>query len=195
MRKTLVTLTVVGLIWIGYTIWPLHDLFRLVRAIEARDLATVAQHMNFQALRTSLANQVVEAHLRQSRATASPLVQSAAAAAFAITDPVLARVVSLEAVAELLKAGWPVTITRELPPSHYGGITGSGMANVWHVFANSEYGIGRFEVLLPPTAPPEHQFGLGFRLTQWRWKLSNIKLPPRIQALLADELARAVKAR
>jgi hypothetical protein len=37
MRKTIATVVILGLVWIGYIAWPLYDLV-LVRAIETRDL-------------------------------------------------------------------------------------------------------------------------------------------------------------
>ena len=37
MRKILATLLVLGIVWVGYTAWPLYDLFVLLRAIEARE--------------------------------------------------------------------------------------------------------------------------------------------------------------
>jgi hypothetical protein len=36
MRKILATLLVLGIVWVGYTAWPLYDLFVLLRAISAR---------------------------------------------------------------------------------------------------------------------------------------------------------------
>lgn len=36
MRKAIASVVVLGIIWIGYTAWPLYDLLALVRAIETR---------------------------------------------------------------------------------------------------------------------------------------------------------------
>jgi hypothetical protein len=36
MRKTMVTVTLLGLVWIGYLVWPVYDLLVLIRAIETR---------------------------------------------------------------------------------------------------------------------------------------------------------------
>jgi hypothetical protein len=35
MRKTAATLLILGLVWIGYTAWPLYELIVLLRAIES----------------------------------------------------------------------------------------------------------------------------------------------------------------
>jgi hypothetical protein len=45
MRKTLATLLALGIVLVGYTAWPLYDLFVLLRAIEASDIGTVTQHV------------------------------------------------------------------------------------------------------------------------------------------------------
>ena len=54
MRKTLATLLALGIVLVGYTAWPLYDLFVLLRAIEARDIGTVTQHVYFDRIRASL---------------------------------------------------------------------------------------------------------------------------------------------
>ena len=85
MRKTTAALIVVGLIWIGYTAWPVYDLLVLVRATETRDVDTVTRHVYFDALRRSLTNQVVAAYVRRTGIQISPLAQSMAAAALGIS--------------------------------------------------------------------------------------------------------------
>ena len=61
MRKTIVALVVIGLVWVGSTASPLYELTVLVRAIDARDQATVAQHVNCDRVRVSLTEQVMAA--------------------------------------------------------------------------------------------------------------------------------------
>src|SRR5260370_15786280 len=41
MRRALLTVPVLGLVWIGYMAWPVYDLLVLVRAIETRDVERV----------------------------------------------------------------------------------------------------------------------------------------------------------
>src|SRR6266480_2009075 len=50
MRRTLLTLVILGLVWIGYIAWPIYDLLVLIRAIETRDVNTVTRHVYFEAL-------------------------------------------------------------------------------------------------------------------------------------------------
>jgi hypothetical protein len=47
MPKTIITLLVIALVWIGYIVWPLYELALMVRAIDERDLPTVTRHVNF----------------------------------------------------------------------------------------------------------------------------------------------------
>ena len=56
MRRALLTVAVLGLIWIGYMAWPVYDLLVLVRAIETRDVERVVRHVYFDAVRISLTN-------------------------------------------------------------------------------------------------------------------------------------------
>jgi hypothetical protein len=192
MRKTIATLVVLSLILIGYAAWPLYDLLVLVRAIETRDVGTVTQHVYFDQVRISLTDQVVAAYVRRTGIQISPLARSMAAAALSIADPVVKKLISPEALSELLAVGWPVAVVPDPPPGTI-GITRSTMGTIWQVFANSEYGLGRFEVAAPAALPPQQRFGLTFRLLQWRWRLVAVTLPENIQNLLADELIKATR--
>jgi hypothetical protein len=192
MRKTIATLVVLSLILIGYTAWPLYDLFVLVRAIETRDVGTVTRHVYFDQVRISLTNQVVAAYVRRTGIQISPLARSMAAAALGIADPVVKKLISPEALSELLAVGWPVAVVPDPTPGTI-GITRSTVGTIWQIFANSEYGLGRFEVAAPAVLPPQQRFQLTFRLLQWRWRLVAVTLPENIQNLLADELIKVTR--
>jgi len=192
MRKTIATLVVLGLILIGYTAWPLYDLFVLVRAIETRDVGTVTRHVYFDRVRISLTDQVVAAYVRRTGIQISPLARSMAAAALSIADPVVKKLISPEALSELLAVGWPVAVVPDPPPGTI-GITRSTIGNIWQIFGNSKYGVGRFEVAAPAVLPPQQRFRLTFRLLQWRWRLVAVTRPENIQNLLADELIKATR--
>jgi Protein of unknown function (DUF2939) len=193
MRKTILTLAVLALAWLGYVAWPLYDLYVLVRAFEMRDVETVTRHVYFDSVRRSLADQVVAAYVRRSGIQVSPLVQGMAGAAFAIADPIVGKVISPEALSQFLTTGWPVTVAPDVP-SDAVGISSKSLGNAWQVFVASEYGLGRFSVSLPQSLSPPRRFGLEFRLLQWRWRLTGLVLPESIQNALADELAKLMKA-
>src|SRR6266403_30929 len=78
MRKTIATFVVLSAILIGYTAWPLYDLFVLVRAIETRGVDTVVRHVYFDQVRISLTNQIVAAYVRPTGVQDSPLARSMA---------------------------------------------------------------------------------------------------------------------
>jgi hypothetical protein len=89
MQKTVVALVIIGLVWVSYTAWPLFELTALVRAIDARDLATVAQHVNFDRVRLSITEQVVAAYVRRSGIKPGLFAQQAIVVALSIADPVV----------------------------------------------------------------------------------------------------------
>lgn len=192
LRKTLLTLVVLAPLWICYTAWPLHDISVLLQAVETRDLKTLKQHLYFDSVRRSLSEQIVDAYIRRSGVQVSPLLRSVPGAALAIADPVVAKVISPEALSDFLTRGWPAAVLPDVP-SGADGISSKTVANVWQVYMASEYGLGRFNVLLPHSVARPQRFGLEFRLLQWRWQLTAITLPENIQNTLADELAKAIR--
>src|SRR5262245_60004974 len=120
MRKTVAALIVIGIIWIGYTAWPLYDVSVLVHAIGTRDVATVTRYVYFDAVRKSITSQVVTAYTRRTGAHISPLAQSVAAAALGIANPVVNKLISPDALSELLAVGWPVAVAPDPPPGTVG---------------------------------------------------------------------------
>jgi len=129
MRKTIATVVILGLVWIGYIAWPLYDLV-LVRAIETRDLDTVTRGVYFDAVRASLTS-------RRTRINISPLGQSVAVGSLGIADSIVKKLISPEALSELLRVGWPATVVSNLPPDTV-GITSSTIGTIWQIFENSK---------------------------------------------------------
>src|SRR5215831_19396360 len=104
-------------------------------------------------------------------------------AAASIADPVVKRLVSAEALTELLAVGWPITVLPDRPPGT-NGITRSTIGTIWQIFGNSEYGLGRFEVAGPAALPPRQRFSLTFRLLQWRWRCERQRKNRDIEGLI-----------
>ena len=192
MRKTIATVATLFLIWIGYTAWPLYDLWVLVHAMETHDVGTVTRLVYFDAVRVSLTNQVMAAYVRRTRINISPFAQSVAAGALGMANPIVHKLISPEALSELFGMGWPVTVNSDPPPGTV-GITERTIGTIWQIFRNSEYGFARFEVAAPSVLPPQQRFRLTFRLLQWRWRLVAVTLPETIQNLLGDELAKVLR--
>jgi Protein of unknown function (DUF2939) len=191
MRRALLTVAVLGLVWIGYMAWPVYDLLVLVRAIETRDVEKVVRHVYFDAVRISLTNQVVDAYVRRTGIQIGPLRRNIAAAA--IANPVVEKLISPEALSQLLTVGWPVTVVPDGAPPGTIGITTNTIGTIWQIFGDSEYGFGRFEVAGPAALPQQQRFRLEFRLLHWHWRLVGVILPKNIQNLLADELVKSTR--
>ena len=100
--KTVIALVVIGLVWIGYMAWPLYELTALVRAIDARDVSTVARYVNFDRVRASLTEQIASGYIRRSGVQPGPLAQQAIVVGLSVADPVIRKLVSPEALSELL---------------------------------------------------------------------------------------------
>jgi hypothetical protein len=98
-----------------------------------------------------------------------------AATALGITDPVVKKLISPEALSELLVSGWPITVVPDPPPGTI-RITWNTIGTIWQIFGNSEDGIGRFKVAAPATLPQQQGFRLAFRLLQWRWRMVGLTL-------------------
>jgi hypothetical protein len=191
MRRTLLTIAILGLVWIGYIAWPVYDLLVLIRAVESRDTDSVARLVYFDAVRISLANQIADVYMRRAGLQVSPLARNIAAASLGIADPVVQKLISPEALSQLLTNGWPVGTVADPSPPGTVGITTDTIGTIWQIFANSEYGVGRFEVTGPAVLPPQQRFRLELRLLRWHWRLARVILPQNIQDLLVDELIKA----
>jgi len=189
MRKTMLTIAVLALAWIAYLAWPGYNLAQFVGAIERGDAAAAARYINLGRVRISLIEQVTEAYLQRTGARSGPLVHGAVAS---IADPVVSKLISPQALTELLRLGWPRAVLAE-QPSNATGISLAALGNAWQLFAAAEYGIGRYEVAVPVSAPRQQAFILQFRLAQWRWQLAAVRLPESIRVLLADEIIKSTR--
>jgi hypothetical protein len=192
MRRTALTIGILGLVWIGYIAWPIYDLLVLIRAVEARDIDAVTRRVYFDSVRISFGKQIIDAYARRTGVQISPLARTIASAGFGIADPIVQKLISPEALSQLLSAGWPVTAVPDAAPPGTVGIRTNTIGTIWQIFKNSAYGVGRFEVEGPAIVPPQQRFRLEFRLLRWHWRLAGIILPENIQNLLADELVKAI---
>jgi len=120
----------------------------------------------------------------------------AVAAATSIADPIVAKLISAEALIELLRHGWPsAALPDKGAAAAVQGLTSGSLGNIWQLFLHSEQGLRSFELAVPIAAPPPHRFKLQFRLTAWTWKLSAVELPEELRLRLAQELSRQIDAK
>jgi hypothetical protein len=109
MRTTMVTIAVLGLVWIGYLVWPVYDLFVLIRGIETPRYLHSYSAYQFRS-GAHFARGSVHAYMRRTGIQPSPLARNIAAGAVGIADPIVQKLISSEALSQLTTAGWPVTV-------------------------------------------------------------------------------------
>ena len=192
MRLTIGVVAVLFL-WLAYTAWPFVVVYRLASAVQARDVATVSQKIDFDALRASLTTQIVATYLRLTGKTGRPgsiLEQFATGVAASVADPLVAKLISPGALLELLQNGTaPGVFSNNVPPVQ--GLSSEALGGIWRAYVNSEFGIARFFILVPVDKPASDSFRLQFCLTGWTWKLCGVELPQQLQVRLAQEIIKA----
>ena len=157
-----------------------------------RDAAAIERRVNFPAVRYSLTEQVVVAYLQLSgRDTRLGHVGRgmAVAAVASIADPIIARLISAQAIMELLETDSAAAAAT----SATGALQGLGTGSVdvaWQLLLHSDWGFRRFVLTVPVNAAPARRFRLRFRLTSWTWKLAAVEVPEEIRNRLAQELVR-----
>jgi len=194
VHKTVVAVILIALAWLAYLAWPIVTLGAMARAVETGDVAGVMRHVDLPAVRQSITDQVVDAYLKLTGKTASPLIRGALIGAGSVADPVVGRIVAPEAFTDFLRNGWPTVVLPDRPPGTV-GLSSATLGNAWDVFAATEYGIRRFEIELPPSLPRERRFALEFRIIQWRWQLVGVRLPEHLRVRLAEALIKLLSKR
>jgi len=186
MRKTIFAILILVLALLGWSAWPFVGLYDLARAAQSGDVARIEQRVDFAALGRSFSGQIVQSY---ARLAGVPVDRGSliAGLASAVADPIVARLLTRAALAELLQNGWPKTVLGD-PPTDFQRPNWNALGNAWQLYANSEYGIGEFRLRLPVDAPRERQFRIHLALRGWTWKLTGLDLPQELQERLAREL-------
>ena len=180
MRKTIIVGLALFSAWAAAAIWPFATLYGLARSAQDRDVAGE--------LRRSLTAQIIQTYIRITGIKVNPHGIIAAMAG-TIADPIVEQIVSPEAFADMLRTGWPSGVLAEKPPTDVEGLGLVRVGSAWALFANSEYGVGRFWVSLPIDLPAADQFRLRLSLSGLQWRLSGLDLPERVRVKLAEQLA------
>jgi hypothetical protein len=181
------------LAWIIFLVSPFVALYDLAKAVDAKDLARIERRINFNALRVSLARQILGASFDQ-RAIDGLDRDLAINAGASMFGPAIEELVSPEALVDLLEDGWPQQVA--------GG--GEGMASplrldlasfgtAWRTFISSEtQGFRSITIPLPATEPKEKQFRITLRLRGTLWRLTGIDLPQTLRETLIKRATRSV---
>ncbi len=194
MRRTVIVIAVCLLALIGLAVWPVYDLYRLAQAVETRNFPQIAAHVNLAQVQRSLAVQVLRKYGQLTGRRMSPLMANlAVGAGSAVVDPIVAKLITNDALVDLLRRGWPKALgDKDIPK--FDGLNGDIFASLGALFQNSEYGFRRYSVWIPPDQPRAQQFHLRFRLQAWTWKLTAIRLPEALQTRLAREVIKRTEA-
>jgi Protein of unknown function (DUF2939) len=193
MRWTIGIGTSLLALWLVYAVGPLFIVYRLASAVQSRDVAAISELVDFPALRRSLTVQIVRTYLRLTGKAGRPgsvLEQFAVGVGASVADPIVAKLISPDALLELLQNGRPSGVFSDSVLS-IEGLSLEALGNPWRVYANSELGLARFFVAVPVDKPPMESFRLGFCLTRWRWKLCGAELPEQLQLRLAQEISKS----
>lgn len=189
MRWTSRISAVLLVAWILYGLSPFLALYRLERAVQAHDTEAVRQRLNLRALRLSLLRQAVEAVLASGLARDLDPAQRQLATEGAMTfaEPLVARLLTPEAIIDLLDDGWP----QSLAPERTTGVDGlklGSLGQVWRVYLHSESrGFRTVVIVYPPGRPAERQFRLRLRLSGGTWRLVAIDLPAELRQRFVRE--------
>ena len=188
MRKTLIAFLILALALLGWFAWPLFGVYDLARALQSRDIGRIEQRVDFTALGRSLSGQIMQTY---ARIAGVPVERGSliAGLASAVADPIVARLLTRVALAELLAEGWPKDVLGE-PPPDVPRPSWNALGNAWQLYESSEYGVGEFRIRIPVSAPRERQFRVALGLRGWSWKLTGLELPPELQERVARELMR-----
>jgi hypothetical protein len=186
MRKTLVTLAVLGAVALAYVVWPFASLFDVVRAAQRNDVEAVARRINGPALRRQLTAQLIDTYARiTGRTPARSGLMASIASSF--TDPMVEKLVASASISELMRSGWTVPLLGDRPAG-FEGLDPSALGNVWQLYLASDYGLGEVRFPVPANKPREKQFRVRLALSNWTWKLSGLDLPHDLQERLVREL-------
>jgi Protein of unknown function (DUF2939) len=200
MRWTFRIAAALALAWVIFLVSPFVALHNFAREVETRDVEVIRERVNFRALRVSLLKQVFNVAVQEKggRALDPAERQFVIEAAAGVAEPVVAQLLTPEAVLDLLNDGWPNAV---LGPVDQGVADGApirmarhlrmrSLASAWRLFRNSEMrGFRNIIVSLPPDRPPDRQFRLRLRLARATWTLVNIELPTALLQALARKMS------
>jgi hypothetical protein len=178
-------------VFLVYTIWPFVDLYRLAKAVEARNPAAVSERVDFGRLRVSVGEQILATYQRLRGREASPLARGVLAG---LGEPfgehVIGAFISPESLVELFAEGWPRYVLPDKPATAV-SLT-PNWNRIFDLYINSEYTLRDFSIWLPVRQPLPQRFRLRMQLAKWRWKLVGIDLPEHLRVALAEEVSKAL---
>lgn len=196
MRWTLRISFLLFLAWAIFMVSPFVALYDLSKAVEARDVARITERVNFNALRVSLARQILGEYLKTQDLDGLGQ-QAATQAGTAVLNPVLEELITPQAVIDLLEDGQLQQAAET--PSGNGifspiGFDAQSLGKALRTFILSEsQGFRAITIPLPVDEPKERQFKITLRLRGTTWRLTGIELPEPLKEELIKRAAKATK--
>ncbi len=198
MRWTFRISFLLFLAWAIFMVSPFVALYDLSKAVEARNLDRITERVNFNALRVSLARQILGEYLKTQDLDGLGQ-QAAAQAGTAVLNPVLEELITPQAVIDLLKDG---QLQQAAGPQGGNGLffplrfDAPSLGKAWRTFIMSEsQGFRAITIPLPVDEPKERQFKITLRLRYATWRLTGIELPEPLKEELIKRASAATKSR
>jgi hypothetical protein len=178
-------------VFLVYTIWPFVDLYRLAKAVEARNPAAVSERVDFGRLRASVGEQILATYQRMRGREASPLARGVMTGlGEPFGEQIIGSFISSDSLVELFAEGWPRYVLPDKPASAVSLMP--NWSRILELYVNSEYTLRDFSIWLPMQQPLPQRFRLRMQLVKWRWKLVGIDLPEQLRVALAEEVAKVL---
>jgi hypothetical protein len=196
MRWTLRISFLLLVAWAIFMVSPFFALYDLSKAVEAKDMQRIVERVNFNALRASLARQILGQFLKtQDLGGLDP--QTAAQAGTATLNPVLEELITPQALMDLLDDGRLQQYEGEaisngiLAPLTFDA---ASLEQAWRTFILSEtQGFRAITIPLPADQPKARQFRITLRLSNATWRLTGLELPENLRKELTKRAAAVTK--
>ena len=182
-------------LWLAYATSAYRAAYRLADMVQTRDVTGLSERIDFPALRRSISAQIVRKYLQLTGKDMRPgsiAEQFAVDAGIVIADPIVAKLISPEALIEFLQSGTASTVLQDRTAPMQ-GLSAEALGNVWRIFVNSELGIARFLIKVPVDKPANETFRLQFCFAAWKWRLCGVELPEPLQIAFAQEIIKNQK--
>lgn len=197
MRWTLWIAAIVLAAWAAFAVSPFVALYRLSRAVEARDVGAVRERINFRAVSLSLSRQLVDAYLAslgRGRELSQADRDLVAGAGVTLADPVVSQLVTPEIFLQLIDKGWPEGVIGAPPAGLPEGLHLTSPDEALRLIASAEArGFRRILVSYPLDEAAGRRFRLHLRLSAATWRVIAIDLPEHLKARLVAELDRRIR--
>ncbi len=182
------------LAWAIFVVSPFVALYDLSKAVQAKDVARITERVNFNALRVSLARQILGEYLKTQDLGTIEREVAAQAGATAL-NPVLAALVTPQAVIDLLEDGQLQQAAGGTSPSAIGvDFDLASFSGLWRIFIASEaQGFRAITIPLTPEETKDRQLRVTMRLRGTTWRLTGIELPAPLREELTKRAAAASK--